>query len=87
MTESTPVAATLPPSSAGSQVLAELGTYPEAQHLVDHLSDEGFPFAHVRIIGTGIHSVEQVTGRLTKGRAGQRWPARRAAPGSDCSSA
>lgn len=69
MVESTPLAAPLPAGSAGSQVLAEFDTYPEAQHLVDYLSDEGFPVAHVRIIGIGIHSVEQVTGRLTTGRA------------------
>ena len=36
---------------------------------VDRLSDDGFPVEHVRIVGTGLHSVEQVTGRLTKGRA------------------
>lgn len=51
------------------EVLAEFSTYADAQRLVDQLSDEGFPVEHVRIVGTGIRSVEQVTGRLTKGRA------------------
>lgn len=54
---------------AGPRVLAEFTDYPQAQRLVDELSDAGFPVEHVRIVGTGIHSVEQVTGRLTKGRA------------------
>jgi hypothetical protein len=50
-------------------VLAEFDDYAGAQALVDRLSDEGFPVRHVRIVGTGIHSVEQVTGRLTVARA------------------
>lgn len=49
--------------------LREFPTYEEAQALVDRLSDVGFPVERVRIVGTGIHSVEQVTGRLTKARA------------------
>jgi hypothetical protein len=53
----------------GVEVLAEVPTYPEAQALVDRLSDAGFPVEQVRIVGTGLHSVEQVTGRLTTGRA------------------
>ena len=49
--------------------LREYNTYEEAQRLVDRLSDAGFPVQHVRIVGDGLHSVEQVTGRMTKGRA------------------
>jgi heat induced stress protein YflT len=52
-----------------SPVLREYNTYEEAQRLVDRLSDAGFPVQHVRIVGHDFHSVEQVTGRLTKGRA------------------
>ena len=52
-----------------SPVLREYDTYEEAQRLVDRLSDAGFPVQHVRIVGHDFHSVEQVTGRLTKGRA------------------
>lgn len=51
------------------RVLTELGTYAEAQRLVDRLSDQGFPVENVRVVGTGIHTVEQVTGRRTNGRA------------------
>ena len=50
-------------------MLREYTTYEEAQRLVDGLSDAGFPVERVRIIGHDMYSVEQVTGRLTKGRA------------------
>jgi hypothetical protein len=65
-----------PESGAGSPtarhstaVLREFDDYADAQLLVDSLSDAGFPVEHVRIVGTGIRSVEQVTGRMTTGRA------------------
>ncbi|MGZ8815284.1 MAG: general stress protein [Mycobacterium sp.] len=50
-------------------VLREYSTYADAQRLVDRLSDGGFPVERVRIVGDGLHTVEQVTGRMTKGRA------------------
>jgi hypothetical protein len=37
--------------------------------MVDRLSDAGFPVERVRTVGAGLHSVEQVTGRLIKTRA------------------
>jgi len=40
--------------------------YAQAQRLVDHLSDQGFPVENVSIVGTGLKSVERVTGRLTR---------------------
>lgn len=43
--------------------------YPSAQHAVDHLSDNGFPVERVAIVGTGLRTVEQVTGRMTVARA------------------
>lgn len=49
--------------------LGEFATYAAAERVVDTLSDKGFPVEHVRIVGTGLHSVEYVTGRLTTGRA------------------
>jgi hypothetical protein len=52
-----------------STTIAEFDTYEEAQALVDSLSDAKFPVEHVRIIGTGLSSVEQVLGRMTYGRA------------------
>ncbi len=51
------------------RTLTDVVDYAEAQRLVDYLSDGGFPVENVRIVGTGIRSVEQVTGRQTKGRA------------------
>jgi hypothetical protein len=33
------------------------------------MSDDGFAVEHVRIVGVGVQSIEQVTGRVTKGRA------------------
>lgn len=57
------------PAAAALAVLREFDDYADAQRLVDTLSDAGFPVAHVRIVGTGIRSVEKVTGRMTTGRA------------------
>ena len=50
-------------------LLKEFDDYASAQRLVDWLSDSGFPVEHIQIVGTGIRSVEQVTGRLTVGKA------------------
>lgn len=50
-------------------VLGVYPTYEEAQRVVDRLSDADFPVEHVRIVGHGIDSVEQVTGRMTNGKA------------------
>ncbi|HKS48522.1 MAG TPA: general stress protein [Amycolatopsis sp.] len=49
--------------------LASFDTYLDAQRLVDRMSDDGFPVEHVRIVGDGIRTVEQVTGRMTRGKA------------------
>ena len=64
---STPRDASSHPSQ--QHLLREFPTYAGAEELVDRLSDKGFPVAHVRIVGDGLRSVEQVTGRLTAGRA------------------
>jgi hypothetical protein len=42
--------------------------YPEAQHVVDYLSDNEFPVQNVVIVGTELKSIERVTGRLTHGK-------------------
>ena len=55
--------------ASGMVTIARFDSYAGAQHLVDRLSDERFPVETVRIVGNGIRSVEDVTGRLTKGRA------------------
>lgn len=52
-----------------SSLLATFSDYLEAQRLVDRMSDDGFPVESVRIIGDGVRTVEQVTGRMTRGRA------------------
>ena len=42
--------------------------YAKAQHVVDYLSDQGFPVQNVEIVGTELRSIERVTGRLTRGK-------------------
>jgi hypothetical protein len=44
-------------------------TYKDAEHAVDWLSDHEFPVERVTIVGTGLRYVENVTGRMTTGRA------------------
>lgn len=50
-------------------LVATFDNYAEAQRAVDRLSDAKFPVEHVQIVGRGLTIVEDVTGRLTKGRA------------------
>lgn len=52
-----------------SNLLASFTDYVDAQRLVDRMSDDGFPVESVRIVGEGVRTVEQVTGRMTRGRA------------------
>ncbi|PLC11658.1 hypothetical protein AUQ48_04640 [Kocuria flava] len=66
MSQPTAVPAT---AAVDYRVLRTVPTYAEAQRVVDTLSDAGFPVEHVRVVGTGLRSVEQVTGRMTNGRA------------------
>jgi hypothetical protein len=55
--------------ASGEVTVASFRTYGEAQSAVDQLSDQDFPVENVTIVGHGITSVEQVTGRMTRGRA------------------
>jgi hypothetical protein len=48
--------------------LATYDRYPEAQRVVDYLSDHDFPVQNLEIVGTDLKSVERVTGRLTRGK-------------------
>ncbi|MDQ2638724.1 MAG: hypothetical protein M3Y83_17825 [Actinomycetota bacterium] len=50
-------------------LLASFDDYLSAQQLVDRMSDAGFPVEHVQIVGEGVRTVENVTGRMTKGKA------------------
>ncbi|PRZ44106.1 hypothetical protein CLV47_101231 [Antricoccus suffuscus] len=58
-----------PSAPVATHILRETTSYAEAQAIVDKLSDKGFPVENVRIVGTGLRSVEQVMGRMTKGKA------------------
>ena len=44
-------------------------SYKDAEHAVDWLSDHEFPVERVTIVGTGLRYVEDVSGRMTTGRA------------------
>ena len=59
---------TTPPTGA-TQTISTHDGYLEAQAAVDALSDAGFPVEHVNIVGRDIRIVEDVTGRLTNGKA------------------
>jgi hypothetical protein len=49
--------------------VADYRTYAEAQRAVDFLSDSHFPVEKTSIIGSDLRMVENVIGRLTRGRA------------------
>ena len=51
------------------EAIATYATYQEAQAAVDKLSDADFPVQNVQIVGLDLRSIEQVTGRVTTGRA------------------
>ena len=52
--------------------VASYSSYLEAERAVDWLSDHKFPVERVAIVGRGLHTVEQVTGRMTYGSAALR---------------
>jgi hypothetical protein len=56
-------------TAAAQRVIASYQTYADAEQAVDHLSDQHFPVEHVAIVGRGLHSYEQVIGRLTWAKA------------------
>ncbi|MBW3607483.1 MAG: glycine zipper family protein, partial [Actinobacteria bacterium] len=56
-------------TGGGRRSVATFEDYAGAQRAVDALSDRGFPVERVAIVGTGLRYVEQVSGRLTTGRA------------------
>ena len=43
-------------------------SYPQAQKVVDYLSDNEFEVQQVAIVGTELKTVERVTGRVTRGK-------------------
>jgi len=64
------------------RTIASFDNYNDAQRAVDRLSDEGFPVERVSIVGSGLRYVEQVTGRMTTGRAALMGAAQGAALGA-----
>jgi uncharacterized membrane protein len=57
-------------SEKAQVVIGSFGSYAEAERAVDQLSDQQFPVEHTAIVGRGLTTVEQVTGRLTMKKAG-----------------
>jgi len=53
----------------GRHALASYPNYEQAQAVVDHLSDQGFQVETLAIVGADLRLVEQVTGRMTTGKA------------------
>jgi hypothetical protein len=52
-------------AAPAQRAVASYPSYTAAEQAVDYLSDQQFPVEHVAIVGRGLHSYEQVTGRLT----------------------
>jgi hypothetical protein len=50
-------------------VVATYDSYVDAERAVDRLSDAKFPVENTEIVGRDLRLVEQVTGRMTLGRA------------------
>lgn len=55
--------------SARRTAVAVYSNYRDAERAVDYLSDNGFPVEQTSIVGRDLKLVEQVTGRMTSGRA------------------
>jgi len=56
-------------TTTGRETIARYDRYEDAQRAVDQLSDAGFPVETVEIVGSDLHLVEHVTGRLTTSTA------------------
>ena len=69
MNERTAEASAAAVTEGARRTIASDTSYQAAERAVDWLSDKGFPVEHVRIVGTGLRYVEQVSGRVTTGRA------------------
>lgn len=57
------------PLSTPNHVIASYPDYTQAQYAVDALSDRGLPVERLAIVGAGLQSFEQITGRRGYGRA------------------
>ncbi len=63
------VTTTVVDTTASAVTIASYSDYASAQKAVDYLSDEGFPVQHSAIVGSDLHLVERVMGRVTVLRA------------------
>jgi hypothetical protein len=67
------------PITTNREPIGSYNSYEEAQKVVDHLSDHGFPVRGTLIVGAELRSVEQVVARMThlraagRGAAGGAW--------------
>lgn len=52
-----------------TRVIASFPDYARAQHAVDALADQRFPVDRLAIVGAGLQSYEQITGRKGYGKA------------------
>lgn len=57
------------PQVTAWNTVASFATYAEAQAAVDQLAAVGFPVHEIEIVGSGLRSVERVTGPMSTGRA------------------
>jgi heat induced stress protein YflT len=55
--------------ASSGETVSTHNSYEDAEQAVDYLSDKGFPVENVQIVGSNLHLVEQVTGRVTTGSA------------------
>ncbi|MBW0107473.1 glycine zipper family protein [Pseudonocardia sp. KRD-182] len=61
--------------------MASFDRYEDAERAVDRLSDLDFPVERVAIVGQGLQTVEQVTGKMNYGRAAWNGALSGAVPG------
>jgi uncharacterized membrane protein len=57
------------PGGRARRAVASFANYRDAERAVDYLSDHKFPVERVSIVGRDLRYVEQVTGRMSYGRA------------------
>jgi uncharacterized membrane protein len=67
--DSDPASPTSADPASGQVTVASYRSYAEAERAVDYLSDQRFPVQRAAIVGRGLSSFEQITGRLTMWRA------------------
>jgi hypothetical protein len=64
--------ATFQEAGGSRRTVASYSSYADAERAVDYLSDKGFEVSRTAIVGRDLRYVEQVTGRMTYGKAALR---------------